>query len=427
MKRALALLASLALLGSAACETESPVGIGEELLPGQPVTSFEVVLGAGQFLVLDSAFALYNRPYQAGAQYVAEDFDGVLDARALSRFAPLPRSITVIDSASNTSATDTLPTYEGGRLVVLVDTLRGTHEEAQFAVYRLTEEWDHRSATWEMRIDSGSVQEPWAQPGGSLGARVGEATWSRENGDTLLIEMAGADVAALRDSANARLGFLLVTETPGARMRINAIGLEADARSSRADTVVAVTGVGSGRTFIYTPELEPRSDDPRVGGIPSWRTLIRLSPDLRDVEVPCPASPGCTIRLGDAEITLATLEYQIAAPPAGFVVEDSVRLAAVPLFEAPGVPFPRSLLGSVASAVPSDRWIQPDEFDDIASADPVRLPVTGAVRSLLPVDANNVGIALVPAVTLGTIGFVPLEPNPILRLVLTVSEEVQLQ
>lgn len=427
MRRVLALCASLALFGSAACETESPVEIGEDLLPGESVTSFEVVLQPGQFLVLDSAFSLYSRNYQAPAQYVADAFDGVLTARALARFSPLPRSISVVDSVTNALASDTLPTWEGGRFVVLVDTLRSTHADAQFAVYRVAEAWDPITVTWEMRIDTTGVQEAWTQPGATLGARVGEAVWTRGEGDTLNIELSADDVVALRDSADARLGFVLVTETAGARMRINSIGFEADARSSRADTVVTVNGIGAGRTFIYTPELTPRSDAPRVGGIPAWRTLMRLSPDLRDVEVPCPDRPGCTIRLGDSEITLAMLEYQLAAPPPGFVPDDSVRLAAVPLLEAPGVPFARSLLGSVASAVPSDRWIQVEEFDDVASAAPVRLPITFAIRSLLPDDAENIGIALVPAVPLGTLGFVPLEPNPVLRLVLTVSEEVQLQ
>lgn len=427
MRRALSLLAPLALLAAAACGTDSPVGVGEGLLPEQPVTSFEVVLTADQFLVLDSAFALYDRPFQANAHVVANEFEGVLSARVLARFNPLPRSITVVDSATGTSATDTMPTYEVGRLVLLVDTIRSSHLEATFAVYRLSEEWDVRSASWAMRIDTGTVQEPWAQPGGALGARIGEATWFRADGDTLRIDIAGSDIAELRDTTNARMGLAIVSETPGTRMRINSVGLEADLRSSRADTVVTVAGVGAGRTFIFDPVPFPRSDDPRVGGIPAWRTLMRLSPDLRDVVVPCPTSPTCTIRLGDAEITLAMLEYQLAAPPPGFVVEDSVRLAAVPLFETPGVPFSRSLLGIPATAVPSDRWIQPDEFDDVASAAPVRLPVTGVIRALQPEDAQVTGIALLPAVNLGTIGFVPLEPNPILRLVLTVAEEVQLQ
>jgi len=427
MRRVLALCAALSLAGTMACGTESPVEVGEDLLPGESVTSFEVVLQPGQFLVLDSAFALYSRNYQAGTLFVADAFEGVLDARSLVRSSPLPGSISVVDSATNVLTLDTVPTWEGGRLVVLVDTLRSSHADAQFAVYRVAEEWDPISVTWEMRIDTTGVQEAWTQPGGTLGARVGEAVWTRADGDTLNIELSAADIAALRDSANARLGFVLVTETSGARMRINSIGFQADARSSLADTVVTITGAGTGQTFIYTPTLTPRSDDPRVGGIPAWRTLMRLSPDLRDIEVPCPDQPGCTIRLGDSEITLATLEYRLATPPPGFVPEDSVRLAAVPLLETPGVPFARSLLGSAATAVPSDRWIRVGEFDDVASAAPVRLAVTGAIRSLMPDDAENVGIALVPAVALGTLGFVPLEPNPVLRLVLTVSEEVQLQ
>lgn len=427
MRRAFFRVLPLALLAAAACGTESPVEVGEQLLPDEPVTSFEVVLDADRFLVLDSAFALFRLPYQAQFVIVAEDFEGVLDAHALARFQTLPRSITVRDTVGTGTVSDTLPSYIGGRLVVLVDTTRSSHDEAAFAVYRAAEEWDYRSTTWELRVDSGAVEEPWAQPGGTLGERVGEALWTRADGDTLRLEMDSLAVRALRDSLDARRGFILVAETPGVRMRINSIALEADARSSRADTVVAVTGVLTGRTFVYTPSPGTRSDDPRIGGIPAWRTLIRLAPELREETVPCPGEPGCTIRLGDAEITVASLEYQLADPPPGFVLEDSLRIGAVPMFETPGVPFSRSLLGSVVSAVASDRWVQPSEFDDVASADPVRIPITAAIRSLMSEDATQIGIALIPAVDLGTFGFIPLQPEPRLRLVLTISEEVQLQ
>ncbi len=426
MRRALPACAGVALaLATAACGNDSPVAVGEQLLPGDPVTSFEVVLEADQFLALDSAFALFTNTAQSSFTMVANDFESALDARALARFS-IPNTITVIDSAGS-SAIDTLPRYFGGRLVLLVDTARSSHDDARFAVYQAAESWEQSSATWELRSDTGESALPWTQPGGTLGPLLAAGDWARADGDTMFLELDSATVQTLRDDEVAARGLIVTTETAGARMRLIGIGLRADARSSIVDTVVTATAVSLGRTFIYSPAVVPRSDDGRVGGIPAWRTLLRLQPDLRDLSVPCPDEPGCTMPLSETEITVANLEYQLAAPPPGFVIEDSLRIGAVPLFETPGVPFSRSLLGSFVQAVPADRFVRPSDFDDVANAEPLRVPITSAIRSALDEESTPVGIALIPGVPLGTFGYVPLQPLPRLRLILTISQEVQLQ
>lgn len=230
MRRSAHLCAAAAMLvASAACGNDSPVAIGEQLLPGQPVTSFEVVLEADQFLALDSAYALFTTPSQASFVIVAQDFDGALDAHALASFS-IVKTITVRDTAGTGTVIDTLPSYFGGSVMLRIDTLRSSHDAAHFAVYQAAETWDERSATWEMRVDTGSVTQPWTQPGGTLGPLIAEGDWLRTDGDSVFLPFDSATVQVLRDSAVAERGLIVITETPGARMRLTSVGLRADAR-----------------------------------------------------------------------------------------------------------------------------------------------------------------------------------------------------
>jgi hypothetical protein len=425
MARRIPIAGVLALL-AAACGNDAPLSVGDELLPSQPVTSWEVVLDADEYLALDSAFAIYDTPAGAGFLLVAEDFEATLDAHVLARFSIL-RTITVRDTVTNGSVIDTLPRYYGGRLVVRFDTLRtDIAETAAFAVYQSAETWHAATTTWTERVDSGSVELPWTEPGGTRGDLVATGSWSRADGDSLVLEIDSTTVQALRDSTAEERGLILVAETGGARARIRELLMRVDARSSRQrDTVVTTSAVGQGRTFIYTPVLEPRSDHPRVGGIPTWRTLMRLMPDLGDTQVPCPPPLTCTIALRDTDVTSALLELRLDTPPAGFVLEDSVLINVSPLLELPGVPFARSPLASPGPV--ANRRIRPAEFDDVDSAAPVLLPVTVAIRTLLDDSTANVGVAITPFVNLSTFGIVPFRPGPRLRLVLTISQEVQLQ
>lgn len=429
-RHALRTLASSALALLAACGNDSPVEVGEGLLPGEPVGTFEVVLEADRFLALDSAFALYHTPADASFAIIAENYQGALNAHVLRRFS-IVRTISVRDTLTNTVRLDTLPRYFGGRLVVRVDTVRTAVASGRLAAYQSAESWDARSATWQLRVDTGAVQLPWTQPGGTLGPLVASGEWVRAEGDSLVMPIDSATLAVLRDSAVAGRGLIIVGETPDQRFRIREIALRADARSSLpTDTVVTTSGVNLGGTFIYDPVPEPRVDDPRAGGVPAYRTLIRLRAGLDSLVIDCPddfAGGECSFRLGDVAITLAQLEYDLAAPPPYFVPEDSVLLAALPLLETPGIPFARSPLGSPLQAIGANRFVRPSDFADVASAAPVRFVVTSAIRQAVSADAPAIGIAIVPAAELSTFGFVPFQPQPRLRLVLTTSQEVQLQ
>ena len=107
-RRALQALCACAAVLLGACGSDSPVEVGAGLLPAEPVTTFEVVLEADQFLALDSAFALYNQPADAGFAMIAADYAGVLDAHALNRFS-IVRTITVRDTLANSVRIDSLP------------------------------------------------------------------------------------------------------------------------------------------------------------------------------------------------------------------------------------------------------------------------------------------------------------------------------
>lgn len=420
------LLAALGLF-AAACGNDAPLSVGDELLPSQPVTTWEVVLQGDDYIALDSAFAIYDKPSDASYQVIAEDFESTLDARVLTRFTIL-RTITVRDTAvANGTVLDTLPRYFAGRLVVRFDTLRtDITGEADFAVYQSAEDWDQATATWTERVDSGDIELEWQEPGGTLGDLVASGTWSRAEGDSLVLEIDSTTVQALRDSIAEDRGLIIVAETEGTRARIRDIAMRLEARSSRQrDTVVAVSAVAQGRTFIYTPMLDPRSDDPRVGGAPTWRTLIRLEPQLGDIQVPCPPPLDCTMPLRDANVTSALLELRLAEPPPGFVLEDSLLINVSPVLELPGVPFARSPLASPGPN--ANRRILPSDFDDVDAAPPVLLPITVAIRTLLDDSTANVGVAITPFVNLSTFGIAPFRPQPRLRLVLTISQEVQLQ
>lgn len=420
------LLVAGAVLLSAACGNDAPLSVGDELLPNQPITSYEVILEAEEFLALDSAFAIYDAGQPVGFAIIANSFESVLDANVLARFLIL-KTITVRDTlVTGSTIVDTLPRYFAGRVVVRFDTLRtDLSGEAEFELYRAEESWHATSATWTERVDTGDVTLPWTEPGGTRGELLASGAWSRADGDSLVLDIDSATVQTLRDSVSEARGFILTTATEGVRARIREIVMRVDARSSRQrDTVVVTSAVAQGRTFIYSPELDPRSDELRVGGTPTWRALMRLKPGLGDLQVRCPAPLSCMIPLSETEITSAFLEMRLAEPPPGYVLEDSVLITVNPLIEIPGVPFARSPLAGTGPT--ANRRILPSDFDDVDAAAPVLLPVTGAIRTLVS-DSAGVGVALTPFINLSTFGIVPFRPRPRLRLVLTISQEVQLQ
>lgn len=428
-KRELIHLLSFAALLAVGCGEESPTDVGGSLLPGQPVRTFEVILEPDVFLVRDTAFSGYARIQNSGFYYLAESNQGVVNARGLARFV-VPGSISVRDSAG-TVRTDTLPIYFSGRLVLRVDTARSGPAPINVRGLRTTETWDPGSTTWQLRVDSGGVQEPWATPGGSPGALIDTASYVAGS-DTVVIPLDSALIAEWRDTANVVAGAVFALGTAGAQLRVSEIVARLDARSTiNRDTVVTTNIPATSRGVIFDPPLgETTSSAPRIGGLPAWRTLMEFRTRLDTLSVLCPdGAAGCRVRLSKTAVTHAALLMQPTAPPPGYATEDSVQIGARLLLVDPLAPLNRTPLGDVVGlmerSLPRSRVLDP-------GAAPVEVPITDFIR-MMTRDSSEITdrpgpyIALIAVSEGNAFGFASFEAAPRLRLVLTVATELQLR
>lgn len=430
----------------AGCGSEEPTGVGGGLLPGGAVRTFELVLEPEQFLVGDTAFLGIAGPADAGFLVVARDFGGELDANGLVRFPAPPATVEFSDSAGATRS-DSVASFPGAFVDVTIDTAASIAPgPVDFALYHVTEAWDVESAGWTLRVDTGSVEEPWTQAGGTRGERLGAAVWSP--GDTLVsIHVDSAAVARWAGDDPVDRGGLLVSETPGTRMYVRRMNVRFQARPvPRPDTVVTATKDLTARTFLFHPAPGPASAL-RVGGTPTWRSVLRFREGLDTLTLPCPgtADGDCRINLTDATLSFATLQLQPVTVPVAFQPEDSLKFGALPLLVSGLAPVSRAPLGTLPGgasqvAVPADLFTSAP-----STTEPVEVPITAFLAQLVaergpdeepPASALALlGPSELGGVfrTLGTFGFgsfasgAGAAPGPRLRIIVTVATQVEIQ
>lgn len=437
------------LLVLAACGEETPTGTGSSLLPGEVVQTFEVVFDADDYLVRDTSFSGYVEPFDAisrfGYTILAADFEDVLNARTLATFT-IPTTISVIDSLG-VQRTDSQAVFLGGELVVVLDTLDSSPAPATVQAFRATESWDAMTTTWTLRADSGGVQLPWSEPGGSPGVLAGEGTWTVA--DSLVIRVDSQTIAEWQDTANIVRGAVIMPSTPDVRLRTVSIQLLVDARSSIADTVVTLEVAPANRAFIFDPPVPRSVSGLRVSGVPGWRAIMQFRERLDTLTVPCPdtlAPAGCRIALRDASISYAALLLEPLEPPPGFSPEGELQLGAALLTVDSLIPIERSPIVSQVAGGLMPRALPASRFTDPAGP-PVELPITPFISVMTrdTADAENRPLpylALLPATgfvgsssqissftTLEglTFGFATFASRPRLRLMLTVAGEIGLQ
>lgn len=425
-----ALALGFALLG---CADEEPLGVGGPLLRGGVIRTFEVTLDAGAFLEDDTIAAGFVTPAEARFMVVASDF-GLLQAHTLARFDPTPLGITYPDASGNTQQ-DTLPLYTGGRLLVRLDTLRSVAPgPVEFRLYQTAEEWDAATAGWDLRVDTGAVELPWATAGGSPGTLLGTGSWTPgTESDSVLISLDSTIIRAWRDTATAELGVLLVTATPGVRLHVASMSLRVSAiPSPRPDTTVTVTiGTPRAQTSLFTPQ-QPAPAGLRLGGVPAWRAYLTLRERLDTLTIACPdGPPGCRIALGDATVNHAALVLTPLAVPATFRPAGEYTFEARPVLAGAGLPVPRAPLADTVGRL---RISDPGTVF-AGGAAPVELPITRLIASLAARTTRKPGstVALLASPEGGQFGFGAfggLEDGvlaPRLRLILSAVEEVDLR
>lgn len=338
-----AILAAALTLG--ACGDEGPVGI-ESLVPEDLIQTFEVVLDASRFLTVDTTIGDFVDLDDLDYLLVAEDFGGALDAHSLMRFQ-VPVSFPVTGSSGST-VRDSAAVPFGGEIVVRIDSLRSVLAgPVRLALYRTGEAWDPSSATWDLRIDSGGVSEPWLVPGGTLAELVDSVTIVP--GDTVAtFQIDSATIASWADTTNMARGAVLVSETPGSRVQIDSLAFEVSARPSFGkDSVATESGDLAGRTLVMDPIPAPGGDRLFIGGAQAWRAYFRLQERLDTITVQVPGvTPAMTVTLGEATVNSAALILEPVEAPAGFVLSDTLQFIGVPVFGAGNIPLARAPVGS---------------------------------------------------------------------------------
>ncbi len=426
MKRPLAAcVLAVTVFGVSACQENSPTSVDPD---GNPVSieTFEIDLPWSVFGSRSETYGGFGSPSQLGALILAEDYQGSLDSRAVVRPGVIPERVNVRRN-DGILVLDSVETFVGGRLIATFDSTR-VSESFGVRLGVLDQVWDPASATWEMAVDTFGVAIPWTEPG--AGPVTGDAAgfWEVGGGDSLVVELPADLITTWSDSTTIR-GFRLDLDAPGRRVTLGSIRLEVDARTFvRPDTVVTVSVATDRRTFIYTPDVSDAAGAIRVGGAPSFRSVVGLDvPATIDGPAGLCALVGCPYTIDPASLNRASLILTTReSQPAGFQPVDSIRLDVRPVL-APDA-LPKSPLGATFFGT---QVFGPELFGD-GSGERIEVQITNLVRSLLDPEQEDVpsDIALLMRFEPLDVSFAefegPSSPDaPILRLLLTVTDTVR--
>ena len=431
----------LALLvgGLAGCEESLPTAASEELLPFAPRT-VEIRLPWEAFATDLDVYGGFSSPFLVGGGLLAHEYRGTLEARTLARVVRLNRVVTVVDSTGAT-VTDSLGSIKGGRLVAHFDSLSPSVPAAMtVSAHRVLTSWDPSSATWTHAVDTLGETLAWPEAGGGPAQRIGLGEWAAGQGDSLVVPVDSATLAAWADSLEVGRGVRIDMETPDVRLELNDVFLRFEmVPSVNRDTVLTLTADTDTATFIYTPLPDPPASGIRVGGAPAWRTAITtdIPRELTGPPELC-ALVGCPFRLTPENLSHASLVLETReVMPAAFQPSDSARIDARPVLSPERLP--RAPLGSsLITLFGNLQGGLPVAGAAFGADNPTRvsLPITEFVRALLdepPEEgpAPSGTLALLAAFEPFSVTFAefagPGGPGaPFLRLLVTVADSVRL-
>ncbi|HEX5726745.1 MAG TPA: hypothetical protein VFX98_14815 [Longimicrobiaceae bacterium] len=419
------LLATAAAAFAAGCTDESPTLGGEIFFPGgqRPVT-LEAVFDAADFFELLGSFTNYARPQDLGGFYflAANDFDGVLDASSLLRFDPPPRNVTYVQG--NTTRDDTIYTFASSRLVVRVDSLAtASAGPVTLELYRLAQNFDAATVTWELAVDSAGEHTPWTQPGGTRGVKLGEGVYNPATpGDSVVIALDSLETASVVDTSAANFGVVLVAREAGSRVQFPGTGVVLRAGvhpvSASPDTVV-VTDIGLAEarsSFVFTPEPPQPAGLVQAGGIRAARTLFRLDLDQRVPACEDPQSPACPlVPLSQVSLNRVSLLLRPVDVPGGFAPLDSLPLSVRTIAE-PGLGR-QAPLGEIVVDPPNS--LSPPFAFQVPGDTLVEVPLTALAGRVARGDTLPTTFALLSEPSAITFGLGLFEATPRLRIVYT--------
>ncbi|HKK94342.1 MAG TPA: hypothetical protein VJ925_12985 [Longimicrobiales bacterium] len=415
----------------AACEEQSPTSSDPDGVPVE-VQTVELEIPWSEFGQRIESFGGFGSASRIGEVVVAKDLGGILDSRALIRFDTFPAGVAV-RNAEGLLVTDTVITIRSGRLIALADTSAADSLTTwTFAAGVLDQPWDVVSADWESAIDSVGQRVAWDEPGAGPVRSLGQVTADvGASGDSIVFDLDDVTLAEWADSVGSERTARIDLVSSDERVDIRSLTLRLEIGSSVApDTTVFRDVSAVARTFIYTPEPEAPEGVVRVGGSPSWRTVLGLDvPEVLNGPAALCELAGCPVELTSESLSRASLVLRSRATlPAAFQPVDSVLLDVRPVL-APGA-LPRSPLGS---SLVGEAALGADAFGS-AAGQPFEIPITTFVRRILDAEEGGTppptNLALLSLVEPLDISFAefdgPGDPGaPVLRLLVTVTDAVR--
>ncbi len=427
-------LAGLLILGTMSCTEKVPTSVDGALLPDKPVT-IEIRLPWTDF---GSDFAVhggYGYAFQLQKGLLAHTYGGTLEARTLATFGTYNVEPLVRDS-SGTLRTDTAPTIIGGRVVAHFDTLSSTVSGVvTVQVSAIQQEWDPKTASWDMAVDTTNNRTAWTQPGGGDLVPLTTADWSPPDGDSVVIEIDSATVASLGDTLSLTHGLAVSVLTGGVRLNLTSLDLSLVGTTKiNPDTTLYMSSTLKHLTFIYSPPPGPPNGTIRVGGVPAWRSsfTVTLPKQLNGPSALCEAV-GCPMTLRPDQVNYAAIILRTAQGDAAFRPVDSLGIDVREVLspsELPKSPLSGSLIANPDGLrIPAFKFNQPQ-------GEEIEIPVTGFVQDLVRGTTtsgravSNTLSLLAPSepssISFGTFDGPTQTWAPMLRLIVTAGNTVVL-
>ena len=392
----------------------------------------EVLIPFADFVDDVQVFGGYGAAQDLGYGAVTLDLDG-MTARALAHLNDLP---TVAEVTASTR-------FSGGRVVLIFDTVSGPSDSlVDVELYEVSEDWHPPTVTWEVAVDTAGERRSWTQPGGGLTTVLGGATFNafrdRQTNsaaalvDTVSIPIDSATVAALGETGAVK-GFLVSAVQPGVLLRMVGVRLQIFAvLATTPETIMEVGVPAVDLTFMTDPAPTAPMGWLRVGGVPSWRSIITMSiPPTVDGPAEFCGSVGCQVDLTQVHVNLAELVLTTRQTESGFQPQDTTRMEIRSVLNTELLP--KSPVGGPLG--PFVESLSPELFSVQAGTE-ASLSLTSFVAGLLS-EAAETGtvsvatVALLSAIEPFTIGFASFEGGggagaPALRLLYTAANGVGL-
>ena len=422
-----------------ACTDEVPTFDDGSAIPVDAET-VEVLIPFSEFGRDFQVFGGFASQADLGRRFVAHEYRGDFDARTLVQIGAFPASISVFPEGETTTVPDSAYVPLGGDLIIRMDTTRLVPEEAvELAAGQMEAgEWDVRTAGWTLAVDTLGGVVPWDEPGGGAARSLGSTMWDPQEADTLVIPVDSATVNQWRDAdESVDRSVRVESRSPGHLLDVSSVELRAHLQSSvNPDTVVTVVRGSVGTTFIYTPEPGVTEGEIRIGGAPARRAYFRVElPDrFEEGSAACELLASCPMELTRDRVVYAGLVLQTRpVDPPAFAPLDTLGLDVRPALAADRIP--RSPLGLPVQ--PAPQVLPPGVFSEEGSTR-VEVPMTRYIQDLLgrPEDdpeqeerPSTVAL-LSPAepsgFQFGSLFGPGTEKEPFLRLILTITDGVQL-